>query len=227
MRIYIHCNMLPITAVWIDAETDLVNSMTSFLKDGDRVQHLADGSPDSLEKVLWSAVDLVLLELKLGQNFTFDLIPEIRKKKSSLPIVIVTAFADKQNCLTAINLGVNGMIEKPLTENLFKELIERHRCKGFELKMCEDRKAILSQGDWVDLTSTEYKIIETLKASRRRLTRAELQAAVWPNSSISENNLDTHLTNLKRKIPELAACLNVKRGLGYFLDTKKPIQTVV
>ena len=137
-----------------------------------------------------------------------------------MPVVLVTSKADKDIFIRAINCGVNGFVEKPVEFNVLRDLIERHRCRGFELRMNDDRKAIFSQGKWVDLTSTEYKIIETLRTAKRRLTRGELQASVWPNSSISENNLDTHHTNLKRKIPELATCLNVKRGLGYYLDTK-------
>ena len=213
--------MLPINAVWIDAETDFVNTMKSHLKDGDFIRHLSSIDLADLETIAWQNVDLLLLEIKLGSAQTFDIIPAIRSKKESLPIVFITAHADKQNCLTAINMGVNGMLEKPISTDSFRQLVDRHRSRGVELKMSEERKAIFSQNQWVDLTSTEYKIIDTLKTAGRRLTRAELQSAVWSNSSISENNLDTHLTNLKRKIPELAACLNVKRGLGYFLDTKK------
>jgi two-component system phosphate regulon response regulator PhoB len=90
-----------------------------------------------------------------------------------------------------------------------------------DLDLDEDRKSVFSQNRWVDLTSTEYRILETLKMAQKRLTRAELQSQVWPNSSISENNLDTHLTNLKKKIPELNKKLSVKRGLGYFLNLKR------
>ena len=157
--------------------------------------------------------------MKLKEKFGLDLIPELRKHKSNIPIVVVTSHACKENCIQAINLGVNGLLEKPVAIDSLKEMINRyHGREAYPLKLNQDRKAVYSQRKWVDLTSTEYKIIETLTNTTRRLTRSELQASVWPNSSISENNLDTHLTNLKRKLPELAARLNVKRGLGYYLE---------
>jgi DNA-binding response OmpR family regulator len=158
--------------------------------------------------------------MKLRDQASLHFVSIMRNKKQNLPVVIVTAHASKETCIAAINIGVNALLEKPVHIETLREILERHRFKGFELKMSHDRKAVFSKDNWVDLTSTEYKILETLKTARRRLTRAELQSAVWPNSTISENNLDTHLTNLKRKIPELNQCLNVKRGLGYYLEIR-------
>lgn len=215
--------MMPLNAVWIDSEKEFVDSMRALLesKNGNTlIHHLPEWTDVAMKSVSWNEIDVVLAELDLHGRHVFEVIPEIRKQKSNMPVVLVTSKADKDTFIRAINSGVNGFVEKPVEFATLRDLIERHRCTGFELRMNDDRKAIYSQGRWVDLTSTEYKIIETLRSARRRLTRSELQAAVWPNSSISENNLDTHLTNLKRKIPELGACLNVKRGLGYYLETK-------
>ena len=210
--------MMPINAVWIDSEKEFIVSMQSLLDgmtdDHCFIRHLPTWDALSTSSLPWSEIDVVLGDIDL------DIVPEIRKLKADVPIVMVSNRTDKTNLLRAINLGINGFIEKPVNLAALRETLERFRAKDCGLKMNEDRKAIHSQGKWVDLTSTEYKIIDTLRTAGRRLTRTELQAAVWPNSSISENNLDTHLTNLKRKIPELAACLNVKRGLGYYLDTK-------
>jgi DNA-binding response OmpR family regulator len=212
--------MLPINVTWIDSDKNFVDTLVSQQKQGDSFLYLSDADEGSLHQTDWSAVDLVILDHQLKSMNGFELIERIRQKKENLPVLIVTDVANKDVCIKAINLGVNGFFEKPISPEGLGALINRFRPKGYDLKICHDRKAIFSQNKWVDLTSTEYKILETLKSARRRLTRSELQSAVWPSSSISENNLDTHLTNLKRKIPELNTCLNVKRGLGYFLDLK-------
>jgi len=212
--------MAQLNAVWIDSEASFIDSMRLQLDEGYNIVHYPNFDEGHLNSITWSDVDLVLMEIKLGDLPILSFVPSIRGKKQNLPIVLVTAHACKDSCITAINLGINALLEKPVHIDSLKEVLERHRFKGFELKMSHDRKAVFSQGNWVDLTSTEYKILETLKTARRRLTRAELQSAVWPNSTISENNLDTHLTNLKRKIPELNQCLNVKRGLGYYLEIR-------
>ena len=212
--------MAQLNAVWLDPETSFIDLMRTQLNDTYNIVHYPLFDEGHLNSIIWNDIDLVLMELKLLDQAALSFVPEIRSKKQNLPIVVITAHACKDTCIAAINVGVNALLEKPVELDSLKEILERHRFKGFELRMSHDRKAVMSKGNWVDLTSTEYKILESLKTSRRRLTRAELQASVWPNSSISENNLDTHLTNLKRKIPELNQCLNVKRGLGYYLETR-------
>ena len=212
--------MTPINAVWIDHEVPFVDEMKSKLQEGFNIFHCPDIDEGHFSSIVWAEIDLVLMELRVRDKEGLHFISDLRKKKNNLPIVIVTEHASKETCMQALNMGVNGFVEKPVQMDALRMVLEKHRFRGVDLKMSHDRKAVFSQNAWVDLTSTEYKILEALKTARRRLTRAELQASVWPNSTISENNLDTHLTNLKRKIPELNQCLNVKRGLGYYLEIR-------
>ncbi len=209
-----------INAIWIDSETDFVSSMKTQLQGHCHITHLPQFDAEKSADIIWNDIDVVLMDVKFSNREGLSLVSELRKLRPELPIVIVTGHATTKLCIDAINMGVNGFVEKPTEADAIKALLEKHRSKRVELKMCHDRKAVFSNNHWVDLTSTEYKILERLKTARKRLTRSELQSAVWPNSSISENNLDTHLTNLKRKIPELNQLLNVKRGLGYYLETK-------
>jgi len=207
--------------IWLDSDLSLLQKYSSLLPSQINLEIRTAFNEKEIEGIQWSQVDLLIMELVVGKSETLDWVPQIRAKNLSLPILIVTAHATKERCIRAINLGVNGLLEKPVTLEPLKEAIESHLGQEGDLDLDEDRKSVFSQNRWVDLTSTEYRILETLKMAQKRLTRAELQSQVWPNSSISENNLDTHLTNLKKKIPELNKKLSVKRGLGYFLNLKR------
>ena len=209
------------TAVWFEHDTGFINLMKPVMPDHLELTHLTELHEHRVNEIPWHSVQLLISELKVQDVEALHFIHNIREKNKSLPIILITQHATKEDCIKAINLGVNGLIEKPVSAEDLKKIISKHVVRGVSLKLSEERKAVLSPNGWVDLTSTEYKIIDALKNAHRRLTRAELQAAVWPGSTISENNLDTHLTNLKRKIPELNHCLNVKRGLGYFLNVEQ------
>ncbi len=210
--------MTPINALWIDPETDFVESMKASLKESCTIHHTTDFNYEVPNEKIIEKMDLVLMEIKTNNNYLSEIIPALRKCKTNLPIILVTSHANKEVCISAINLGVNGIHEKHAGVAELQKIIEKHRGTEFKLRLNQERKAVYSQNKWVDLTSTEHKILESLINARRRLTRTELQSLVWPNSTISENNLDTHLTNLKRKIPELCSALNVKRGLGYYVS---------
>lgn len=191
-----------------------------MISDTSSIIYLPELNPDLIEKISWDAIDLIIMELFVRGSSSLDWVSVFRRKKPKIPIILVTSNACKNTCISALNMDVDRIYEKPITPTLLQTLFEEFSNRS-ALRLNHERKAVYSQNRWVDLTSTEYKILETLKIARRRMTRAELQLAVWPNAQISENNLDTHLTNLKRKIPELNQSLNVKRGLGYYLEISK------
>jgi DNA-binding response OmpR family regulator len=207
--------------LWIDQDTSLVNTLKSGFAPEMDCLHLSEITLEGIDRLDWGSIHLLLMELKGPRGCQVELLPSIRAKKSDLPVLIITGHANKEDCILALNSGVNGLLEKPVTSQQIQEKISTIMKLDGELPLNHERKAVFSDGKWIDLTSTEYRILESLKSARRRLTRAELQASVWPGSNISENNLDTHLTNLKKKIPELNQYLNVKRGLGYFLTFRK------
>ena len=154
--------MSTINTLWIDTETSFVQSMKAHLNDEYMIHHYADFDIELLKTISLEQIDIVLLELQLNGKNGLDFVTGLKEKKSNLPIVIVTAHADKASCIQALNLGVNGFLEKPVAAESLIEMIRKHYFRdGAHLTISSDRKAIFSQNKWVDLTSTEYKILET------------------------------------------------------------------
>jgi DNA-binding response OmpR family regulator len=207
-------------ALWIDENPLPYQSLRGRIPEQIQLSHITPIQKSELPDYPWTSIDLLILNLLPESMERLDWIPVIRSKNPNISILLLCKEATKAQCLRAIELEANGLFEQPFDENRILELMLKHSQRVDELRLDQDRKSVFSQNRWIDLTQTEYKILETLKLARKRLTRAELQRAVWANSSISENNLDTHLTNLKRKIPELNHNLSVKRGLGYYLSLK-------
>ena len=80
-------------------------------------------------------------------------------------------------------------------------------------------RAIITLAGNFELTEVEFKIVSYMLSQRGRwISRVELIEQVWGKSSISRNVLDTHLTNLKRKVPNLRDAIKVVRGRGYLLE---------
>jgi two-component system phosphate regulon response regulator PhoB len=207
--------------LWVEPDKRIVDQTAASLPSSAQLLHHQSFHSLQSEQILWSEIELLILDLHFDGVDPFQVMNDARKKNADIKIILTGENTNKEQFILAINLGVNAFIEKPFRADILKTTLDRFFRASDELPLNHERKAVFSENRWVDLTSTEYRILETLKVSRRRMTRAELQAAVWPGSSISDNNLDTHLTNLKRKIPSLNQYLNVKRGLGYFLTLRK------
>jgi DNA-binding response OmpR family regulator len=206
--------------LWIDENPMPCESLRGRIPEQIQLSRIPAIHETEITSYPWSGIDLLILSLGEGITDRLDWIPAIRSKNPALLVILLCKEATKAQCLKAIEYEANGLFEHPFDEERILEVILKHSHRVDELRLDQNRKSVFSQNRWIDLTQTEYKILETLKLARKRLTRAELQKAVWANSNISENNLDTHLTNLKRKIPELNQILSVKRGLGYFLSLK-------
>ncbi len=75
----------------------------------------AENGQDALEILRNSSVDLVLLDIMMPGISGFDVLKSIRenKKLQSLPVIIITALADKGNRLKGLQMGADDFITKP------------------------------------------------------------------------------------------------------------------
>lgn len=69
-------------------------------------------------------IDLIILDYKLSKDNGFTLIPKIRQKKPWVPVIILTAFANKDTLLEAIPYKPDDIFEKPLPFELLNNSIQ-------------------------------------------------------------------------------------------------------
>jgi DNA-binding response OmpR family regulator len=87
------------------------------------------------------------------------------------------------------------------------------------VEMDYDLRLVRSGNTEITLTPSEFMILEMLVDSHgRRISREEISHALWGKSVVSKNTLNTHLYNLKNKIPSLSDKLKVIYGSGYVLS---------
>ena len=170
----------------------------------------------SLEEVAW---DLMVLDYTISQQETcFDLIPIAKQRSPRAHIIIVTGNADKEMAIRAVNAGVSGFLEKPFPEeHLMRRL---HEIGWFQMQFILDHlNRQLCVGTAVySLTSVEYRLLNILVNRKNSLvTRQDMENEIWSGRAVAKNALDTHLYNLKKKIPELKHVLASIHGTGYML----------
>ncbi|MFN3598561.1 MAG: chemotaxis response regulator CheY [Aquificaceae bacterium] len=87
----------------------------------------AENGRDALYKLKQGKYDLVLLDWNMPEMDGITLLQEIRKdpELKSIPVVMVTAEAKKENVLQAIQAGANNYIVKPFTAETLKEKLDK------------------------------------------------------------------------------------------------------
>ncbi len=122
----------------IDDERNIARTLSISLElDGHEVVAV-ESSAGALRQVQKALFDLVLLDLRLGQEDGLTVLAELRKADAGLPVVIITAFASIPSAIEAIRHGATDYLPKPFTPEQVRLVIGRiEKRRGLERRIEE------------------------------------------------------------------------------------------
>lgn len=198
-------------------------------KEGYEVLALADFS-DTVDHILASKADLVLLDLNLPAKSGFQICEEL-KSASSLPILVLTSRENVRDEIRALKLGADEYITKPFRkdrllvriENVLKRYDGRaHLLMRPNLQLDRRTYTLYFDGKSQVLPQNQGKLLEAfLLAGAEILTKEELSMVLWNTTEfIDENALQVNMTRLKKLMKELGLIYQIEtvRGVGYRLN---------
>ena len=178
--------------------------------------------------------DLIVLDIMLPGKDGFEVCRDLRRHGVSTPVLMLTAKAQESEKVMGLELGADDYVTKPFGTHevraRIKALLRRARpepnTETFHFgKTTVDftRGEVRTNGNTVDLTPLEFKLLALFVRSRGRiLSRDQLLAGAWtPDTFASDRIVDNHIANLRRKIepdPAQPRYLRNLRGLGYRFD---------
>lgn len=190
----------------------------------DDYEHMAD-------VILRENPQLVLLDINLPVYDGYYICRELRRR-SQIPVIIVTSRDSDADELISMNLGADDFITKPYhTQILLAHIsavlkraypaappqIISHR--GLQLDL--SRGVACYKGKSAELTKNEIKILHMLIRNRERvLPREELMNALWQTDEfVDDNTLTVNVNRLRKKLEGLGLkdYLMTKRGQGYMV----------
>lgn len=192
----------------------------------------ADNGHDGLRLALDEDVDVVLLDIMLPGLDGHEVLKRIRRKKPSLPVLMLTARDELPGKVAALDSGADDYMTKPFA---FEELIARIRAlirrndqpTTSEITTGSLKVDLLSHrawvgGDAVDLSSREFSLLEYfMRHPGQVLSRQQILYAIWDYSfDPGSNVVDVYVRYLRKKIdrPETPSFITTIRGTGYRLD---------
>lgn len=210
---------------------------------GYEVLECGDGS--EARRVLASAeLDLVLLDVVLPGASGFELLPEIRKNRPTLPVILVTARGAEEDRVRGLRIGADDYVVKPFSSSELLARVEAVLRRSAERPL--DVAALAVDGCAVDfarrevaldggarrqLSERELEILRYLAASPgRAVSREELLARVWglDPRGLATRTVDMHVARLREKLgdsPESARIVVTVRSKGYMLGEAVEVQT--
>lgn len=212
----------------IDDDSNFLGVVGSLLEDRYEV-FPSTCAAEAYELLNKRPMDLIICDIWMSGKDGAEFASEIKTKFPDLPILMITGNPKSEALVRLINLKVDGLLEKPFQIEDLQEKIEQltslsdskagQYIKCLEIEIDRDRKEITFEGKVVKLTPTEYKILNFFLIHKgKRLCRDQILSEIWPETKVSNNVFDTHLSNLRKKIPTLQNCLRALYGDGYFLE---------
>ncbi len=180
------------------------------------------------------APDVVVLDLGLPDGDGLELVQQIRKQHS-LPILIVSARHQEAQKIRLLDAGADDYLTKPFAVGELLARIRvalRHRGTALEAAITthdlEDlhidlsSRRVLSQGEVLHLTPTEFKLLARLvRSADRVVTHRQLLTDVWgPEYTEHTHYLRLYMGQLRAKIerdPAEPRHLLTETGVGYRL----------
>lgn len=218
----------------VDDEPDITALVAYHLaKEGYRVTTAATGA-DALRAARDERPDLVVLDLMLPGHSGFDVLAELRRRDETrdVGVLLLTARKDEPDRIKGLSLGADDYLAKPFSP---KELVLRVAAILRRLSappvaaggrlvagpILVDRTAhrVAVDGQDVELTATEFKLLERLVERRDRVqTRAQLLESVWQaQPDIQTRTVDMHVQRLRSKLGTAGAWIETVRAVGYRL----------
>ena len=185
------------------------------------------------ESILGAEGDLLLLDIGLPVTDGMFLCRSLRKK-TSLPVVIITSQNTEMNELLCMNYGADDFIAKPFNPQILlahvEAVLKRSRgreqeedrldCGGFWLNI--SRSTISDSMQEIELTRNESRILFSLARNRGKiLSRDQIINDLWDSELfVDDNTLTVNMTRLRAKLELLgkAQAIRTKRGQGYLLE---------
>ena len=194
----------------------------------------------ALQRLEKERFDLVILDVMLPSLDGFEVLKNIRKSLST-PVIMLTARGDDVDSILGLELGADDYLAKPFSP---RHLVARVRAVLRRTERAPDiadrtitagdlalDTATLSatiRGTPIELTGTEFRLLESLMETPGRTHSREYLAerVLGRPYSAYDRSIDTHVSNLRRKISSTGApAIEIRniRGAGYLLICEKKV----
>ena len=213
-----------------DDDVELCELLKEFFESEEFNVHLAHDGLEALHAAQKPGLDLVVLDVMMPEMNGLDVLKELRKE-SRLPVIMLTARGDDLDRILGLELGADDYVPKPCNP---RELMARIRAvlrrsggavsnvliQTDDLELNQGNRTLMKNGEAVELTSTEFSILQSLLQHRGEVvSKRDLYVTALGREPVAhDRSVDMHVSNLRRKLGPAGDGENrieTIRGIGY------------
>ena len=218
----------------VEDEEPIARLVSEAMKRHGYTCNIAYDGDEALNAAFELIPDMIILDVMLPRLDGFEVARRLKNDRSTkdIPIIMLTARREEEDVLAGFSAGASDYVRKPFSVSELAARVgilikrsspvrtpDKMRVGPIEIDVVSED--VFSDGKPIDLSATEYRLLESLAAAEgRTVSRDELLRRVWGMQAGDTRTIDVHLFRLRRKIeknPEKPEILHTVRGRGYKL----------
>ena len=227
----------PIKVLVVDDEPNIRDLLTTSLRfNGYSVYAVGNGN-DAVVAAEKGKPDIILLDVMLPDQSGFAVTKKLRSMGIDVPVLFLTARDETEDKVTGLTVGGDDYMTKPfsLDEIMARISAILRRTQKVEtsdsvievgeISMNEDAHEVFVNGELVEFSPTEYKLLRFLMSNANRvLTKSQILDHVWEYDFGGEMGIvESYVSYLRKKLDPLTSepVIVTKRGVGYMYKSPK------
>jgi two-component system OmpR family response regulator len=227
----------PIKVLVVDDEPNIRDLLTTSLRfNGFAVYAVGNGN-DAVVAAEKGNPDIILLDVMLPDQSGFAVTKKLRSMGIDVPVLFLTARDETEDKVTGLTVGGDDYMTKPFS---LDEIMARINAilrrtqkvetsesviEVGEISMNEDAHEVFVNGELVEFSPTEYKLLRFLMSNANRvLTKSQILDHVWEYDFGGEMGIvESYVSYLRKKLDPLTKepVIVTKRGVGYLYKAPK------
>jgi two-component system, OmpR family, response regulator len=214
----------------VEDDTVIQDGISRALKLANYAVDCASNGADADQMLTAQDYDLAILDLGLPKIDGFEVLRRLRKRKSSTPVLILTARDAVEDRVKGLDIGADDYIIKPFAmpelEARVRALIRRGQfgatarlVNGALSLDTAGRRAYIGE-DALDISARELALLEILLLKSGRVVSKEqiLERLCNWDEELGSNAIEVYIHRLRKKLEPAAIKIRTIRGLGYLLE---------
>ncbi len=199
----------------VEDDRSLNRAVTLALSKDNHTVFSAYSKKECWEVLKSTTVDFLLLDISLPDGTGLEICQELRKA-SNTPVMFFSASDTETDMIKGFDVGCDDYIAKPFSLEILKhkinamlnrkvidENINNNIFSYRDLQINYDKILVTVKNESVNLTPTEYRLLEILAQNKGKVMTKELiLQKLWDNSGnfVDENTLNVNIRRLRKKI---------------------------
>ncbi|WP_372647427.1 sigma-54-dependent transcriptional regulator [Draconibacterium sp.] len=187
----------------IDDDTFICELLKKHLQNNKYGAEIAFNGKGALKLFKENKFDLVLCDFRLPDSSGLDLMQQLKSIKQSVPVIIMTAYADVRMAVKLMKLGASDYITKPIQQEELLGLIKKLLSKPEPSVAKKSRRTVYSNGDFIIGDSQKIKYVINLA---RKVAPTDMSVIVSGETGIGKEYIARfiHENSLRKDKPFLA-----------------------